>query len=82
MGTNYPNSKEENFDEIKLEFGSMEFNLKIFNGLEEMSNYYEISYEYLIKDILLTISAGDFKPYGRCQKVMEKMLNSMCSLRG
>ena len=28
-----------------------------------MSNYYEISYEYFIKDILLTISVGDFKPY-------------------
>lgn len=64
IGTNYPNSKEENYDEIKLEFEIEEFNLKIFNGLEEMSNYYEISYEHLIKDTLLTISAGDFKPYG------------------
>ena len=49
IGTNYPNSKEENYDEIKLEFEIEEFNLKIFNGLEEMSNYYEISYEHLIK---------------------------------
>ena len=63
IGTNYPNSKEENFDEIQIEFGSKQFNLKIFNGLEKMSNYYEISYEYFIKDILLTISVGDFKPY-------------------
>lgn len=63
IGTNYPNSKEENFDEIQIEFESKQFNLKIFNGLEKMSNYYEISYEYFIKDILLTISAGDFKPY-------------------
>ena len=63
IGTNYPNSKEENFDEIQIEFGSKQFNLKIFNGLEKMSNYYEISYEYFIKDILFTISVGDFKPY-------------------
>ena len=63
IGTNYPNSKEENFDEIQIEFGSKQFNLKIFNGLEKMSNYYEVSYEYFIKDILLTISVGDFKPY-------------------
>ena len=63
IGTNYPNSKEENFDEIQIEFGSKQLNLKIFNGLEKMSNYYEISYEYFIKDILLTISVGDFKPY-------------------
>ena len=48
---------------IQIEFGSKQFNLKIFNGLEKMSNYYEISYEYFIKDILLTISVGDFKPY-------------------
>ena len=38
IGTNYPNSKEENYDEIKLEFEIEEFNLKIFKGLEEMSN--------------------------------------------
>ena len=63
IGTNYPNSKEENYDEIQLEFEIEEFNLKIFSGLEEMPNYYEMSYKYLIKDILLTISAGDFKPY-------------------
>ena len=63
IGTNYPNSKEENFDEIQIEFESKQLNLKIFNGLEKMSNYYEISYEYFIKDILLTISVGDFKPY-------------------
>ena len=81
IGTNYPNSKEENYDEIKLEFEIEEFNLKIFNGLDEMSNYYEISYEHLIKDILLTISAGDFKPMEIYQRVT-KMLNSMCSLRG
>lgn len=63
IGTNYPNSKEENFDEIKIEFETKQFNLKIFNGLEKMSNYYQISYKYLIKDILLDVSVGDFKPY-------------------
>ena len=63
LGTNYPNSKKDNFDEIKLDFFFYDFLISYSTGLDGFPDYYEISYEYEFLDSFFNISYGDFKPY-------------------
>jgi uncharacterized protein (TIGR02001 family) len=46
LGTNYPNSKKDNFDEIKLDLFFYNFLISYSAGLDSFPDYYEISYKY------------------------------------
>ena len=63
LGTNYPNSKKDNFDEIKLDFFFYNFLISYSAGLDSFPDYYEISYEYEFLNNSFNISFGDFKPF-------------------
>ena len=61
LGTNYPDSKKDNFDEINLEVEVDGFKINIFKGLDNFPNYLELEYEFSVKEVTYFISAGDFK---------------------
>ena len=61
IGTNYPDSKKDNFDEINLEVEVDGFKINIFKGLDNFPNYLELEYEFSVKEVTYFISAGDFK---------------------
>ena len=63
LGTNYPNSKKDNFDEIKLDFFFYNFLISYSVGLDSFPDYYELSYEYEFLNNSFNISFGDFKPF-------------------
>jgi len=63
LGTNYPNSKKDNFDEIKLDFFFYNFLISYSAGLDSFPDYYELSYEYEFLNNSFNISFGDFKPF-------------------
>lgn len=61
IGTNYPDSKKDNFDEIYLEVEVDGFKFNVFKGLDNFPNYFELEYEFSVKEVTYFISAGDFK---------------------
>ena len=61
IGTNYPDSKKDNYDEISLEVEVDGFRLNMFKGLDNFPNYVELGYEFSIREVTYFISAGDFK---------------------
>lgn len=61
IGTNYPDSKKDNFDEINLEVEVDGFKINIFKGLDNFPNYFELEYEFSVEEVTYFISAGDFK---------------------
>ena len=61
IGTNYPDSKKDNFDEINLEVEVDGFKINIFKGLDNFPNYFELEYEFSFKEVTYFVSAGDFK---------------------
>ena len=63
LGTNYPDSKIDNYDEIELNFSFYDFGISYFIGLDSFPDYYEISYNYDFADNSLNLSYGDFKSY-------------------
>ncbi len=63
VGTNYPNSKIDNYDEIKTNISFFNFEISYFIGLDSFPDYYEISYNYDFQDISLYLSYGDFDSY-------------------
>ena len=63
VGTNYPNSKIDNYDEIKTNISFFNFEISYFIGLDSFPDYYEISYNYDLQDISLYLSYGDFDSY-------------------
>ena len=63
IGTNYPNSKIDNYDEIELNFSFYDFEISYFKGLNDFPDYYEFSYSYNFFDNSLNFSFGDFDSY-------------------
>tara|TARA_Y100000022_G_scaffold196542_1_gene203684 strand:- start:788 stop:1432 length:645 start_codon:yes stop_codon:yes gene_type:complete len=63
VGTNYPNSKIDNYDEIELNFSFYNFGISYFKGLDNFPNYYEFSYSYIFLNNSLNFSFGDFDSY-------------------
>jgi uncharacterized protein (TIGR02001 family) len=63
VGTNYPDSKIDNYDEIELNFSFYDFGISYFIGLDSFPDYYEISYNYYFANNSLNLSYGDFKSY-------------------
>tara|TARA_B100000282_G_scaffold256923_1_gene203542 strand:- start:196 stop:843 length:648 start_codon:yes stop_codon:yes gene_type:complete len=62
FGTNYPDSKKDNYDEINLEIEVDGFKINIFKGLNNFPDYYELEYEFSFREVTYYISVGDFKP--------------------
>jgi len=63
VGTNYPNSKIDNFDEIEFNFSFYDFGISFFKGLDNFPDYYEFSYSYAFLNNSLNISYGVFDSY-------------------
>ena len=63
IGTNYPNSKIDNYDEIELNFSFYDFEISYFKGLDDFPDYYELSYSYDFKNNSAFFSYGDFDSY-------------------
>ena len=63
VGTNYPNSKIDNFDEIELNFFFYDFEISYFKGLDNFPNYYKLSYSYEFLNNSLNLTYGDFDSY-------------------
>ena len=63
IGTNYPNSKIDNFDEIELNFSFYDFEISYFKGLDNFPDYYELSYNYDFLNNSLYLTYGDFKSF-------------------
>ena len=62
-GTNYPNSKIDNYDEIELNFSFYDFEISYFKGLDDFPDYYELSYSYDFLNNSVFFSYGDFDSY-------------------
>ena len=62
-GTNYPNSKIDNYDEIELSFSFNDFELSYFKGLDNFPDYYEFSYSYDFFNNSVYFTYGDFDSY-------------------
>ena len=63
IGTNYPNSKVDNYDEIELNFSFYDFEISYFKGLDDFPDYYELSYSYDFLNNSVFFSYGDFDSY-------------------
>ena len=63
IGTNYPNSKIDNYDEIELNFSFYNFEISYFKGLDDFPDYYELSYSYDFLNNSVFFSYGDFDSY-------------------
>ena len=63
IGTNYPDSKKDNYDEINFEIEVEGFKLNIFKGLDNFPDYFELEYEFSFKEVSYFISAGEFKSF-------------------
>jgi uncharacterized protein (TIGR02001 family) len=63
VGTNYPNSKIDNYDEIELNFLFYDFEISFFKGLDNFPDYYEISYNYDFLNNSVYLTYGDFDSY-------------------
>ena len=63
IGTNYPNSKTDNYDEIELNFSFYNFEISYFKGLDDFPDYYELSYSYDFLNNSAFFSYGDFDSY-------------------
>ncbi len=63
LGTNYPDSKIDNFDEVEFNLSFEDFTISYFIGLDNFPDYYEISYKYPFFSNFLSLSIGDFDSY-------------------
>ena len=63
VGTNYPDSKVDNYDELELYFTFYNFGISYFKGLDNFPDYYELSYRYEFLNNSLNLSYGDFDSY-------------------
>tara|TARA_Y200000002_G_C22623769_1_gene639358 strand:- start:74 stop:721 length:648 start_codon:yes stop_codon:yes gene_type:complete len=63
VGTNYPNSKIDNYDEIELNFSFYDFEISYFKGLDNFPDYYELSYNYDFLNNSLYLIYGNFDSY-------------------
>ena len=63
LGTNYPDSKIDNFDEVEFNLSFKDLTISYFIGLDNFPDYYEISYRYPFFNNSLSLSIGDFDSY-------------------
>ena len=63
VGTNYPNSKIDNYDEIEINFSFYDFQISYFKGLDNFPDYYELSYNYDFLNNSVYFVYGDFDSY-------------------
>ena len=63
LGTNYPDSKIDNFDEVEFNLSFRDLTISYFIGLDNFPDYYEISYRYPFFNNSLSLSIGDFDSY-------------------
>jgi len=63
VGTNYPDSKVDNYDELELYFTFYNFGISYFKGLDNFPDYYELSYSYEFLNNSLNLTYGDFDSY-------------------
>ena len=63
VGTNYPDSKIDNYDEIEIDLIFYNFGISYFKGLDNFPDYYELSYSYEFLNNSLNLTYGDFDPY-------------------
>ena len=63
LGTNYPDSKIDNFDEVEFNLSFKDLTISYFIGLDNFPDYYEISYRYPFFNNFLSLSIGDFDSY-------------------
>ena len=63
VGTNYPNSKIDNYDELEINFTFYNFGISYFKGLDNFPDYYELSYSYEFLNNSLNLTYGDFDSY-------------------
>lgn len=63
LGTNYPDSKIDNFDEVELNLSFEDLTISYFIGLDNFPDYYEISYRYPFLSNAINLSLGDFDSY-------------------
>ena len=63
IGTNYPDSKIDNYDELKAKLTFYNFGISYFKGLDNFPDYYELSYSYEFLNNSLDLTYGDFDSY-------------------
>ena len=63
VGTNYPDSKIDNYDELEVNFTFYNVGISYFKGLDNFPNYYELSYSYEFLNNSLNLTYGDFDSY-------------------
>ena len=63
VGTNYPDSKVDNYDELELYFTFYNFGISYSKGLDNFPDYYELSYSYEFLNNSLNLTYGDFDSY-------------------
>ncbi len=63
IGTNYPNSKKDNYDEINLYISLYNFEISYFKGLDNFPDYYELSYSYEFLNNSFNLTYGDFDSF-------------------
>ena len=63
VGTNYPNSKIDNYDELELNLNFYDFGISYFKGLDSFPDYYELSYSFNYLNNTLNFIYGDFDSY-------------------
>ena len=63
VGTNYPNSKLDNYDELEFNFSFHDFEISYFRGLDNFPDYYELSYKYDFLNNSLYLIYGDFESF-------------------
>ena len=63
VGTNYPDSKIDNYDELEVNLTFYNFGISYFKGLDNFPDYYELSYSYEFLNNSLNLTYGDFDSY-------------------
>ncbi len=63
VGTNYPDSKIDNYDELKINLTFYNFGITYFKGLDNFPDYYELAYRYEFLNNSLNLTYGDFDSY-------------------
>lgn len=63
VGTNYPDSKIDNYDEFEVDFTFYNFGISYFIGLDNFPDYFELSYSYEFLNNSFNLTYGDFDSY-------------------
>ena len=63
VGTNYPDSKIDNYDEFEVDFSFYNFGISYFIGLDNFPDYFELSYSYEFLNNSFNLTYGDFDSY-------------------